>query len=70
MPEKPRKPRRRPFYPNQLVKFIVDLSIGDLEDRVKAQMEAKKNPSAVALGQPKGASEQRRHARQIKRRAS
>ena len=53
MPEKPGRPQRRPFDPNQLGKLIVDLSIGDLEDRGPASRERKS--SAVALGRTSSA---------------
>ena len=49
MPDRPRK--RRPRDLNQLVKLIVDISTGEVEDKPdEPEREDARNPHAVALG--------------------
>jgi hypothetical protein len=49
----PERPRIRPHDPNQLGKFIVDVSTGTVEDVPPPKKQ--KNPAAVALGALGGA---------------
>jgi hypothetical protein len=46
MPRLPKRPRD----PNQLGKLIVDISVGDVEDRVATPDDEGKDPAAVAMG--------------------
>ena len=41
---------KRPRDPNQLGKLIVDISVGEVEDRVLTPEEEGKNPAAVEKG--------------------
>jgi len=47
---------KRPRDPNQLGKLIVDISVGEVEDRVPTPEEEGKDPAAVAMGQKGGAA--------------
>lgn len=42
--------KKRPRDPNQLGKMIVDISVGEIEDRTATATEQGKNPEAVSLG--------------------
>lgn len=42
--------KKRPRDPNQLGKMIVDISVGDVDDRLPTPEEQGKNPEAVSLG--------------------
>lgn len=42
--------KKRPRDPNQLGKIIVDISVGEVEDRAPTPKEEGKNPGPVALG--------------------
>lgn len=46
--------KKRPRDPNQLGKMIVDISIGDVEDRAPTPEEQGKDPAAVSLGRRGG----------------
>jgi hypothetical protein len=46
MPRAPNRPRD----PNQLGKLIVDISVGEVEDRVATPDDEGKDPAAVAMG--------------------
>ncbi len=50
MQKKPKRPRD----PNQLGKFIVDLSVGEADDSENLPDEGQKDPAAVALGKKGG----------------
>lgn len=43
--------KKRPRDPNQLGKIIVDISVGDIEDRAPTPQEQGKDPAAVKRGQ-------------------
>jgi hypothetical protein len=56
MPTGP-KGQRRPRDPNQLGKLIVDISVGEVEDRGAPMPEEQgKDPAAAALGRKGGAA--------------
>lgn len=42
--------KKRPRDPNQLGKMIVDISVGEFEDRAPTPEELGKHPGAVSLG--------------------
>ena len=46
--------KKRPRDPNQLGKMIVDISVGDIEDRGPTPEEQGKDPAAVSLGRHGG----------------
>ena len=46
--------KKRPRDPNQLGKMIVDISVGDVEDRTPTAEEQGKDPAAVSLGRRGG----------------
>lgn len=46
--------KKRPRDPNQLGKMIVDISVGDIEDRAPTPVEEGKDPAAVSLGRRGG----------------
>ena len=48
------KQRKRPRDPNQLGKLIVDIAVGEIEDRPPTPEEQGKDPAAVAMGQKGG----------------
>jgi len=48
------KPKKRPRDPNQLGKLIVDLSVGEAEERKAPDDD--RDPAAVALGKRGGAA--------------
>jgi hypothetical protein len=54
----PRGPQgeRRPRDPNQLGKLIVDISVGEVEDRAPTPEDEGKDPAAVAMGRRGGAA--------------
>lgn len=43
--------KKRPRDPNQLGKMIVDISVGEVEDRAATPQEQGKDPAAVKRGQ-------------------
>jgi hypothetical protein len=53
MPRGP-KGERRPRDPNQLGKLIVDISVGEVEDRVPTPEEEGKSAAAVEMGRKGG----------------
>ena len=55
MPRGP-KGERRPRDPNQLGKLIVDISVGEVEDRVPTPEDEGKDPAAVEMGRKGGAA--------------
>ena len=46
--------KKRPRDPNQLGKMIVDISVGDVEDRAPTSEEQGKDAAAVSLGKRGG----------------
>lgn len=46
--------KKRPRDPNQLGKMIVDISVGEVEDRAPTAEEQGKDPAAVSLGRRGG----------------
>ena len=46
--------KKRPRDPNQLGKMIVDISVGEVEDRAPTPEEEGKDPAAVSLGRRGG----------------
>jgi hypothetical protein len=46
--------RKRPRDPNQLGKLVVDIAVGEVQDRPPTPEEQGKDPAAVALGQRGG----------------
>jgi hypothetical protein len=46
--------KKRPRDPNQLGKMIVDISVGEIEDRAPTAEERGKDPAAVSLGRRGG----------------
>jgi hypothetical protein len=46
--------KKRPRDPSQLGKMIVDISVGDVEDRVPTPEEERKNPAAVSASHTNG----------------
>jgi hypothetical protein len=46
--------KKRPRDPNQLGKLIVDISVGEIEDRAPAPDLQGKDPAAVSLGRRGG----------------
>ncbi len=48
MPE-PSKGKKRPRDPAQLAKFVVDVAMGEIEDREPTPEEQGKDPAAVSL---------------------
>ena len=46
--------KKRPRDPNQLGKMIVDISVGEIEDRAPSAEEQGKDPAAVSLGRRGG----------------
>jgi hypothetical protein len=57
--------KKRPRDPNQLGKMIVDISVGDIEDRLPTAEEQGKNPAAVALGRLGGAKGGKARAKKL-----
>jgi len=57
--------KKRPRDPNQLGKMIVDISVGDIEDRVPTPEEQGKNPAAVTLGRLGGMKGGKARARKL-----
>jgi hypothetical protein len=57
--------KKRPRDPNQLGKMIVDISVGDVEDRALTPEEQGKNPAAVALGRLGGAKGGKARAKKL-----
>lgn len=55
MPRGP-KGEKRPRDPNQLGKLIVDISVGEVEDRAPTPEDEGKDPAAVAMGRKGGAA--------------
>ena len=53
MPKGP-KGEKRPRDPNQLGKLIVDISVGEVEDRVPTPEEEGKSAAAVEMGRKGG----------------
>jgi hypothetical protein len=47
---------KRPRDANQLGKLIVDISVGEVEDRILTPEDEGKDPAAVALGSKGGAA--------------
>jgi hypothetical protein len=47
---------KRPRDANQLGKLIVDISVGEVEDRILTPEDEGKDPAAVALGRKGGAA--------------
>ena len=52
----PSKRPKRPRDPNQLGKLIVDISVGDMEDRIPTPEEQGKSAAAVEMGKKGGAA--------------
>ena len=46
--------KKRPRDPSQLGKMIVDISVGEIEDRAPTPKEQGKDPAAVSLGRRGG----------------
>lgn len=46
----PERSRKRPRDPAQLAKLVVDIAVGNVEDREVPPDDTGKNPAAVALG--------------------
>jgi hypothetical protein len=53
MPKGP-KGEKRPRDPAQLAKLIVDIAVGEVEDKESDPIDEGKNPAAVALGRKGG----------------
>jgi hypothetical protein len=49
-----KKHRKRPRDPNQLGKLVVDIAVGEIEDRPPTPEEQGKDPAAAALGKKGG----------------
>jgi|GEM_PF-337794 len=59
--------KKRPRDPNQLGKMIVDISVGEVEDRGPTAEEQGKDPAAVSLGRRGGLAGGRARARVLSR---
>jgi len=59
--------RKRPRDPNQLGKMIVDISVGDVEDRAPTPEEEGKDPAAVSLGRRGGLKGGKARAKSLSR---
>jgi hypothetical protein len=46
--------RKRPRDPNQLGKLVIDIAVGEVEDRPPTPEEQGKDPAAAALGRKGG----------------
>ena len=59
--------KKRPRDPNQLGKMIVDISVGDVEDRAPTPEEEGKDPAAVSLGRRGGLKGGKARAKSLSR---
>lgn len=57
--------KKRPRDPNQLGKMIVDISVGEIEDRGLTAEEQGKDPAAVSLGRRGGLKGGKARARSL-----
>lgn len=57
--------KKRPRDPNQLGKMIVDISVGEIEDRAPEPDLAGKDPAAVSLGRRGGLKGGRARAQKL-----